>query len=612
MTKNKKLVTTFAGAAIICDQQVSCANLSPENWDQELRARAEKRQATGWSPDNTCTISGKNGIIAASCSPLAVQAGIVTLQQGGNAADAAATVALTQITTELGSVVSFAGILSLIYYDAGTRKTISMDAGYNSYLHETDPLSIPVNDWGPLNKPGQDTTGSAADHTRTPQTDEKKGRETLVPGFMAGIESMHQRFGSLPFADLFQPAIWYADHGTTINSTLSSYFEMHQKYLSRTQEGQEFLRQAGNELPKEGDLFFQPQLARVLRGVAQHGSQYMYRGPWARHFVKLVRREGGKVTLKDMSRYKVIWSEPFCTTYLGHKIYIAGKPNESAYHILTALHLAEQLRLEQRQDYWKDALVLRDLQRIFDLSDLAPWIDPALDEILKSKGIDTSADAQLNKAFAEAIAPLFDQIYVKSPLEPRHSNSMVVIDKSGNIAAITHTINTVIWGDSGIVVSGIPIPDSAGFQQQRLALIKQGDRVPHEMPQTIVFKDDKPVLVTAAIGSSMLQETVRIILGIIGKQHDLSTLQAAPPLIFDFTQIETGMPLSARGVAVPERAYDDVFVNRLRDLCGKVNLLPKATTSVLRGTVTAATIDFGTGERRGAETPDVLVFCEAY
>ena len=75
---------------------------------------------------------------------------------------------------------------------------------------------------------------------------------------------------------------------------------------------------------------------------------------------------------------------------------------------------------------------------------------------------------------------------------PRHSNAVVVIDKEGNIAAITHTINSVIWGDTGIVVGGIPIPDSAGFQQARLATIKPGDRVPNEMVQTIVFPGDTP------------------------------------------------------------------------------------------------------------------------
>ncbi len=90
-------------------------------------------------------------MISTTASPIAVQAGLEALRQGGTAADAAATVALTQITTQLGSVVSYAGIMTLVYYDVKTGKVYSLDAGYNSYQNETEPKTIPVADLGPLN-----------------------------------------------------------------------------------------------------------------------------------------------------------------------------------------------------------------------------------------------------------------------------------------------------------------------------------------------------------------------------------------------------------------------------------------------------------------------------
>ena len=106
-------------------------------------------------------------MVSAISSPIAVLAGVETLRHGGNAADAAATVALTEITTQLGSVVSFAGIMSLVYYDAKTSMLHSLDAGYNSYRNETDPKTIPVADLGPLNAavaagPGKDAAGEWA------------------------------------------------------------------------------------------------------------------------------------------------------------------------------------------------------------------------------------------------------------------------------------------------------------------------------------------------------------------------------------------------------------------------------------------------------------------
>ena len=72
------------------------------------------------------------------------------LREGGTAADAAATVAVTEITTQLGSVVSYAGIMTLVNYDTKTGKVYSLDAGYNSYRNETEPRTIPVADMGPM------------------------------------------------------------------------------------------------------------------------------------------------------------------------------------------------------------------------------------------------------------------------------------------------------------------------------------------------------------------------------------------------------------------------------------------------------------------------------
>src|SRR3546814_15127821 len=110
----------------------------------------------------------------------------------------------------------------------------------------------------------------------------------------------------------------------------------------------------------------------------------------------------------------------------------------------------------------------------------------------------------------------------------RHSNAIVVVDKDGNIAAITHTINSVVWGSTGIVVGGIPIPDSAGFQQQALAKLKPGARLPNPMVQTIVLKKGKPVLATAAIGSSLIPESFTMVLGIVAQKQSLADTQAAP------------------------------------------------------------------------------------
>ena len=177
---------------LTCLTMAIAADLSPAKWPAADKAQAESREQTVFPP-NAQAIEG-HALVTATLSPIALRAGIEALKQGGTAADAAATIALTQITTALGSYVSYAGILQLVYYDSHTQKLYSLDAGWNSYLDETKPATIPMNDAAP---------GA-------------EGRKTLVPGFMAGIEAMHKRFGRLPFKSLFQPAIWYAENGITV------------------------------------------------------------------------------------------------------------------------------------------------------------------------------------------------------------------------------------------------------------------------------------------------------------------------------------------------------------------------------------------------------------
>src|ERR1700753_1573682 len=140
------MIKTSLGCAITAILLAGSANaavdLSPAKWPAAERARVEAQEHKSWVPLGKQLIETQRGVVSAPVSPIAVYAGVQALRQGGNAADAAATTALTQITTQLGSVVSYAGIFTMVYFDAKTHKVYSMDAGYNSYLHENDPASI--------------------------------------------------------------------------------------------------------------------------------------------------------------------------------------------------------------------------------------------------------------------------------------------------------------------------------------------------------------------------------------------------------------------------------------------------------------------------------------
>ena len=504
--------------------------------------RLKPSRRNGGKPTENRIAQARDGAISATASPIAVQAGLHALRQGGSAADAAATIALTQVATQLGSMASYAGIMTLLYYEANSGKVHSMDAGYNSYKGETDPRSIPVCDLAPLNfglTPG-------------PRGDE--GRQTLVPGFMAGIEALHGRFGRLPFATLFEPAIWYAEHGVTISPILARFFEQRENVLSRTPQGLRFMRQAGNDRPMPGDRFVQSDLAATLGAVAKQGAAALYEGAWAEAFVEAVRAAGGKATLDDLRDYRARWSDPHVGDAFGHTVYLNGPPNLSVDQVMTGLHVAEARALDRRGPCWSDPATFYDLARIGAVVCAAPYFSSVAIELLLEKGVDVSFPARRAKPFGEALASILDRLTPPPPSNaPRHSDSIVVVDKDGDIAVMTHTINTVLWGGSGLVVGGIPLPDSAGFQQARLAQLTPGERLPNEVACTLTFAADKPVLAMAPIGSSLLPETLKTIVSVIGQKQDLSDVAAAPPLLQNFEPAALAKSMWERPVSVAGR-----------------------------------------------------------
>lgn len=597
MKSNLLPFITLALVIALTSAPAAEVNLSPTAWPTVERERVEHLESQTWTPLETRKITGGGGLVSATVSPIAVYAGVQALKQGGTAADAAATTALTQITTQLGSVVSYAGVFTMLYYEAKTQKVYSMDAGFNSYLNETEPLTIPTGDLGALQFGAPATKDGA------------KGRETLVPGFMAGLEAMHHRFGRLPFKALFAPAIWYDENGITVSPILAGFFQFRKSAFARTPEGRRFLAQSGGEIPQAGARFLQHELAETLKAVARDGARAMYTGAWAQEFVSIVQREGGKVTLEDLQRYTPIWSEPHQQTIFGHTVFVNGAPQQGAYQLFVGLNLAEARQLDRKGPYWQDRDTFLDLTRISQFVASAPAVNPYSAERLKLQKVDLTPAAQLGKDYAKAIAPQLEQLLgVETDQSPKHSNAIVAIDREGNIAVVTHTINAVIWGDTGLVVGGIPLPNSASFQQKLLAAIKPGDRVLHQIIDTIVLDGDRPVLATASIGSSLLPESLRVLVGVLGQKQDLATVMAAPPLLLSFTPPAPGQTPAQQPVSVPEIGYGTGFLGKLKLALPGLTTMPQATVGALRGTLAAVAIDPKTDQRTAVNQKDVLVF----
>jgi gamma-glutamyltranspeptidase/glutathione hydrolase len=583
-------------AVLLASAPLAAADLSPGSWSPQERSELQHREQSPW-PASARTLEGRSGYVAATLSPIATHVGIETLRQGGTAADAAVATALTQVTTSLGSIVSYAGVLQLVYYDARTHRISSLDAGWNGYANETSPATIPH----------ADVTLLIPAHTATAGA---YGRETLVPGFMAGVEEIHAHFGRLPLPQLFKPAIWYSAHGVEVTRLLAYYFAERQKSLSRTDEGRRFLGQAGDPLPRIGDLFVQPEVAQLLGEIAVHGSRVMYTGAWANSYVRAVRAEGGLVTAEDLRRYRPTWEQPLSVRFGDLEVAGPGIGNASGCAVLSALNLLDAARVNASGPYWTDAQAFTTYAQALQVAISGPNTPQVL-SFEHQHDLPSTCAGRSTPRHAAAVAPALPQLsgYGNQGPAGHHSAAVVAIDKWGNVAALVHSCNCVLWGDTGIVVDGIPIPNAGGIYQYKLAAIQPGGRLSSDMAPVIVTRHT-PVLAVATVGPSLVQETVRVVASSLRTDETLQNVMAAPPLLLNIEV--TKDPLAPRPVLVPQKRYDDSFLAELDKAGIPITQLPAERVGAIKGTAAAGLIDPATSRLRGVEVPGVIVFVETY
>ena len=597
------LKQTPAANATSQSRQSAGGKMSPENWppgELEKYSRLQ-RDFTRARP----AVESDKGMVAVTSDPISARVGLEALQQGGSAADAALATSLAQIVLDAGSVTSYAGILTMVYYDAASKKVYSLNAGYNTVLEEKDPLTIP----GP-GKPS--------------------GRTALVPGFFAGVQVAHDRFGKLPFASLFDPAIYLAEKGFVMDYPLIGWANMWKDVLYRLPETKRVFTKQDGEFYKAGDLFKQPQLAETLRKVAAQGTDYIYQGDWAKKFVAAVQSEGGKMTLADLKTYRPIWSEPLQTSYRGYQVYSLGRPSLGGVNTIEALNLLEAADLKQYGHYTTSPEALYEFIQICRVNYILSYPPPTLKMFLPD--LDASPESRVKKDTASLLwrkmhesgwekmvstiwpnpsKPVFFRYRLPSPTEkgkaPNHSAGVVAVDGQGNMAAVLHSINTTnAWGTTGIFVDGISIPDSATFQQSQIAWMKPGDRLPETTNPVIVLKNEKPYLASSCVGSGLHPITMSNLVNVLDFGMDLKKSIDTPNFLGPFY----GMSLDGKPPApqmymelLAEGEFDENLVKAVVAKGQAIKLLPKNQARVQNGYWVAIQIDQKTGKRIGVATP---------
>ncbi|MEO8452816.1 MAG: gamma-glutamyltransferase, partial [Gemmatimonadota bacterium] len=464
-------------------------SLSPTKWPAGEEARFWQQQGAVRTAAGVA--SGKRGAVTVAYGAYAARAGLEALERGGNAIDAALTTALTQVALTAGSPISYFGILSLAYYDAKSGQVTTMNATWNTVLGETSPLTIP----GKIDLSDEGKLGTAT-----------SGRTALVGGFMKGVEAAHKRYGKLPFALLFEPAIHVAEDGMLVTKSLASIFAMRAKDLARLPATRAIFLKPDGTTYKEGETFRQPALAATLRQVAAKGADYMYRGPWAERLVSAVQADGGKMSLEDLSSYDVLWAPPIMGRVGDYDIATLGPPNYGGVGLIEAQNLAVAAGLKAKGHWSKSGAALRTAVTITQGWILSLLPPEYAHQILPS--LDLSPQSRLTQSHAEAYWKEIEAGKLPSKWAedgPKHSDDVVAVDQDGNMVALTQSINCVFWGKTAINIDGISIGDPASFQQAQIAETGPGKRLPDPTETGILLKSGKPVLAFASMGAGLHQ-----------------------------------------------------------------------------------------------------------
>ncbi len=269
-------------------------------------------RSEGWPAQSRSEVMAQHGMVVTS-QPLAAQAGLHILQQGGNAIDAAvATAAMLNVTEPM--MVGVGGDLFAIVYIARERKVYVLNASgmapTGATVERFNKLGYAWNpkNWGPGS--GMPAGGILP---------------VTVPGAVWGWQAVLKRFGKLTFKEVLEPAAWYAQEGFPISERIAHDWRLPNALPLQaccTSPDPDSIKTwyVNGAQPSPGQIFKNPDLARTLKLLQSQGADAFYKGEIARAIVAKSQALGGSMTLEDLANYKGEWVEPARTNYNGYDI----------------------------------------------------------------------------------------------------------------------------------------------------------------------------------------------------------------------------------------------------------------------------------------------------
>jgi len=263
-------------------------------------------------------VLSRRGMVAAS-NPLASQAGLDILRQGGNAADAAIAAAAVMNVTAPAST-GIGGDCFALYYDAKTKTVTAMN--------------------GSGRAPAKLSIDYLAEQGITGTMPERNVHAVTVPGAARGWESLLEKHGTMTLAQVLDSAIYYAEDGFAVSPVFGSSWGLPrvEQFLQNSPNTEDYL--PDGKAPHVGQIVRLPGLAKTFKAVAEHGADAFYMGEIADAIISTLQAQGGTMTHDDLKNHTTTWDDPISIDYNGYKV-LEHPPNGQGLAALLALRIAE-------------------------------------------------------------------------------------------------------------------------------------------------------------------------------------------------------------------------------------------------------------------------------
>ncbi|MGH2627584.1 MAG: gamma-glutamyltransferase family protein, partial [Anaerolineales bacterium] len=372
-------------------------------------------------------VLGRRGMVAAS-QPLAVQAGLEVLAQGGTAADGAVAAAAALGVTEPTSN-GMGGDAFAMFYEASGRRVTALN-GSGRAPHR---LSLEL----------------LADQGFGGELPPFHAHTVTVPGVCGAWCDLLERHGRLPRANVLAPAIRLAEEGFPVAPITAYFWGRGLERQLRSAPGGLELSIAGRA-PQPGEIFRNPGLARTLRAVAEGGPAAFYQGEIARSIASAVQGAGGVLDEGDLAGHRSTWDEPISTVYRGVRVWECP-PNGQGLVALLALNILEGLPVARHPALGPRRLHLLTEALRLAFADAARFVaDPAF----VPAPLERLLAPEYGAARREQIQPGRAARRVGPGLDPQGSDTVYlsVVDGEGNACSFIQS-NYMGFG-TGIVPRG--------------------------------------------------------------------------------------------------------------------------------------------------------------